>query len=49
MIVIDFTDLKRAITDCLYQTHTAHKSELDTLLTLRFQTLEKRNFRQREV
>ncbi len=37
----DFSDFKRAITDCLNQTHTTHKSELDTLLTLRFQTLEK--------
>ena len=37
----NFSDLKRAITDCLNQTHTTYKSELDTLLTLRFQTLEK--------
>jgi hypothetical protein len=35
----NFSDLKRAITDCLNQTHTIYKSELDTLLTLRFQTL----------
>ena len=37
----NFSDLKRAITDCLNQTHTTYKSELDSLLTLRFQTLEK--------
>ena len=37
----NFSDLKRAITDCLNQTHTTYKSELDTLLTLRFQTFEK--------
>ena len=37
----NFSDLKRAITDCLNQTHTTYKLELDSLLTLRFQTLEK--------
>ena len=37
----NFSDLKRAITDCLNQTYTTYKSELDTLLTLRIQTFEK--------
>ena len=37
----DFSDFKRAISDCLNQTHTTYKSELDTLLTLNFQTFEK--------
>ena len=36
----DFSDFKRAISDCLDQTHTTYKSELDTLLTLNFQTFE---------
>lgn len=36
----DFTSFKTAITDCLSQTHTTHKAELDTLLSLRFQTFE---------
>ena len=29
-----------AITNCLARTHTDHKAALDSLLTLRFQTLE---------
>jgi len=37
----DFTSFKTAIIDCLSQTHTTHKSALDTLLSLRFQTFEK--------
>ena len=37
----DFTSFKTAIIDCLSQTHTTHKAELDTLLSLRFQTFEK--------
>jgi transposase len=36
----DFTSFSRAITDCLAQTHTQHKPALDSLLTLRFQTLQ---------
>ena len=35
----DFTSFSGAITDCLAQTHTQHKTALDSLLTLRFQTL----------
>ena len=34
----DFTVFKHAISSCLAQTHTKHKSELDSLLALRFQT-----------
>ena len=37
----DFTKFKTAIRDCLGKTHTTHKEALDSLLTLRFQTLEK--------
>lgn len=37
----DFKDFKKAITDCLNQTHTTYKNELDTLLTLNFQTFKK--------
>jgi transposase len=36
-----FRDFKQAISDCLAQTHTTHKQELDSLLTLRFQTFKK--------
>ena len=36
----DFTSFSLAITDCLAQTHTQHKAVLDSLLTLRFQTLQ---------
>ena len=37
----DFGDFKNAITDCLTKSHTIHKEELDSLLTLKFQTFEK--------
>lgn len=37
----NFKDFKEAITACLAQTHTTYKQELDTLLTLRFQTFDK--------
>jgi transposase len=37
----NFTDFKTAIATCLAQTHTTHKKELDSLLTLKFQTFEK--------
>ena len=33
----DFTAFKTAISDCLRETHTTHKTALDSLLTLRFQ------------
>ena len=36
----DFTSFSGAITDGLAQTHTPHKAALDSLLTLRFQTLQ---------
>jgi len=36
----DFTSFSGAITHCLAQTHTQHKVALDSLLTLRFQTLQ---------
>ena len=35
-----FTDFKQAISDCLAQTHTTYKKDLDSLLTLNFQTFE---------
>ncbi len=35
-----FTSFSGAITDCLAQTHTQHKTALNSLLTLRFQTLQ---------
>jgi transposase len=37
----DFKDFKAAISDCLNQTHTTFKDELNTLLTLNFQTFKK--------
>ena len=37
----DFNGLKAAITACLAQCHTTHKHELDSLLTLRFQSFKK--------
>ena len=40
----EFSDFKDAIIECLGQTHTTYKSELDTLLTPRFQTFEKAQF-----
>lgn len=36
-----FEPFKLAITECLNQTHSKHKSTLDSLLTLRFQRFEK--------
>ena len=36
----DFASFSGAITNCLTQTHTQHKAALDSLLTLRFQTLQ---------
>jgi transposase len=40
----DFGQFKQAITDCLAQTHTTHKDELDTLLALNFQKFTKCQF-----
>jgi len=37
----EFKDFKKAISDCLDQTDTTYKQELDSLLTLRFQSFEK--------
>ena len=39
----DFGNFKRAISDCLNQTHTTYKKELDSLLTLKFQVFRKCN------
>ena len=40
----DFGNFKHAISDCLNQTHTTYKKELDSLLTLKFQAFKKCNF-----
>ncbi len=40
----NFTSFRRAISDCLGQTHTTYKRELDSLLTLKFQVFEKSKF-----
>lgn len=37
----DFSAFKAAITSCLNQCHTTYKQELDSLLTLRFQSFKK--------
>ena len=37
----DFHGFKSAISGCLSETHTTHKKELDSLLTLKFQTFNK--------
>ncbi len=37
----DFSQFSSAISDCLDEAHLKHKKELDSLLTLRFQTFEK--------
>lgn len=39
-----FMPFKTAISTCLSQTHTTHKSALDSLLTLRFQRFDKAQF-----
>lgn len=39
-----FSDFRNAITDCLNQTHTLRKKELDSLLKLNFQTFKKCEF-----
>ena len=45
----DFYAFRNAITDCLNQTHTTHKQELDSLLTLNFQVFKKSEFLLYEV
>lgn len=40
----EFDTFKKAITSCLSQTHTTYKRELDSLLTLRFQTFKEASF-----
>lgn len=40
----NFTLFKNAISTCLAQTHTTYKVELDSLLTLKFQTFVKSQF-----
>ena len=40
----EFSDFKHVIIECLGQTHTTYKSELDTLLTPHSQTFEKAQF-----
>jgi transposase len=37
----DFSSFKLAISNCLEMSHTTHKRELDSLLTLRFQSFKK--------
>ena len=37
----DFDSFKKTISDCLEQCHTTHKQEVDSLLTLRFQSFKK--------
>jgi len=39
-----FPAFKEAISKCLQETATTHKADLDSLLTLRFQTFEKTQF-----
>ncbi len=41
----DFMLFKSAITECLSKTHTDHKKELDSLLTLNFQSFKKSQFK----
>jgi len=37
----EFDMFKKAITDCLEQTHSTYKNELDSLLNLKFQSFKK--------
>lgn len=39
-----FSEFRNSITDCLNQTHTTHKKDLDSLLTLKFQAFKKCEF-----
>jgi transposase len=40
----NFASFRRAISDCLSQTHTTYERELNSLLTLKFQVFKKSNF-----
>ncbi len=40
----EFHSFRNAITDCLQKTHSTYKEQLDTLLTLKFQTFKKSQF-----
>lgn len=40
----DFDAFKNSIMNCLQQTHTTHRQELNSLLTLKFQTFKKSQF-----
>lgn len=40
----EFQSFKNAITDCLQKTHSTYKAQLDSLLTLEFQTFKKSQF-----
>jgi transposase len=42
----NFDVFKRSINECLGKTHTEYKKELDTLLTLKFQTFEEGQIKQ---
>jgi transposase len=39
-----FASFRQAIIDCLPQTHSTYKHELDSLLTLKFQTFQESQF-----
>lgn len=40
----EFQSFSNAIIDCLQQTHSTYKQQLDSLLTLKFQTFKKSQF-----
>jgi len=40
----EFHSFRNAITECLQKTHSTYKSQLDSLLTLEFQTFKKSQF-----
>ena len=40
----EFTSFKNTIINCLQQTHSTYKQELDSLLSLNFQTFDKSQF-----
>lgn len=40
----EFQSFSNAIIDCLKKTHSTHKQQLDSLLTLKFQTFKKSQF-----